>query len=144
VFVVDTNLLIYAADRDSPFHETSRTLVEEWRSGASAWFVTWGVLYEFMRVTTHPRVMRNPWTIGQSAAFVNALLASPSLAVLVPGDRHAAVLAETVVELPWLAGNILHDATTAVLMREHGVRRILTRDMDFHRFPFLEVVDPTV
>ena len=27
-------------------------------------------------------------------------------------------------------------------MREHGVRRIYTRDTDFHRLPFLEVVDP--
>ena len=27
-------------------------------------------------------------------------------------------------------------------MREHGIRRIYTRDVDFHRFPFLEVVDP--
>jgi predicted nucleic acid-binding protein len=27
-------------------------------------------------------------------------------------------------------------------MREHGVSRIVTRDMDFHRFPFLEVIDP--
>ncbi|HEX9241544.1 MAG TPA: hypothetical protein VF875_03790 [Anaeromyxobacter sp.] len=27
-------------------------------------------------------------------------------------------------------------------MREHGVRRIYTRDADFFRFPFLEPVDP--
>ena len=27
-------------------------------------------------------------------------------------------------------------------MREHGSRRIGTRDTDFHRFPFLEPVDP--
>jgi predicted nucleic acid-binding protein len=27
-------------------------------------------------------------------------------------------------------------------MREHGIRRICTRDTDFHRFPFLEVIDP--
>jgi predicted nucleic acid-binding protein len=27
-------------------------------------------------------------------------------------------------------------------MREHGVRRICTRDADFSRFPFLEVIDP--
>jgi predicted nucleic acid-binding protein len=27
-------------------------------------------------------------------------------------------------------------------MREHGIRRICTRDADFHRFPFLEVIDP--
>jgi predicted nucleic acid-binding protein len=28
-------------------------------------------------------------------------------------------------------------------MREHGIKRIYTRDTDFHRFPFLEPVDPT-
>jgi uncharacterized protein len=27
-------------------------------------------------------------------------------------------------------------------MREHGISRIVTRDRDFHRFPFLTVVDP--
>lgn len=27
-------------------------------------------------------------------------------------------------------------------MREHGIKRIYTRDTDFHRFPFLEPVDP--
>jgi len=29
-------------------------------------------------------------------------------------------------------------------MREHGVKRICTRDSDFHRFPFLEAIDPMV
>ena len=43
---------------------------------------------------------------------------------------------------PQLAGNLAHDAHTAALMREHGIRRIYTRDTDFHRFPFLEPVDP--
>jgi len=28
------------------------------------------------------------------------------------------------------------------LMREHGVRQICTRDADFHRFRFLDVMDP--
>lgn len=44
--------------------------------------------------------------------------------------------------MPLLSGNLFHDAHTATLMLEHGIRRIVTRDMDFHRFPFLEVVDP--
>jgi len=36
----------------------------------------------------------------------------------------------------------MHDVHTAVLMREHGIREICTRDTDFHRFPFLKVIDP--
>jgi predicted nucleic acid-binding protein len=27
-------------------------------------------------------------------------------------------------------------------MREHGARRIYTHDTDFHRFAFIEVIDP--
>ena len=40
------------------------------------------------------------------------------------------------------AGKLLHDAHIAILMREHGIRRIYTRDTDFFRFPFVEPVDP--
>ena len=36
----------------------------------------------------------------------------------------------------------MHDAHTAILMREHGIRTIYTRDADFHRFPFIEPIDP--
>ena len=57
--------------------------------------------------------------------------------------RHAAVLAQTLSELPDLRGNVMHDVHTAVLMREHGISRICTRDSDFLRFPFLTVVDPS-
>ena len=44
--------------------------------------------------------------------------------------------------MPQLAGHVFQDAETAVLMREHGIRRICTRDTDFHRVPFLEPIDP--
>lgn len=142
MFVIDTNILIYAADRDSRFHERSRSLLEECRASVAPWYLTWGILYEFLRVTTHIRVLREPWTLDEAMAFVDALLAAPAVAVLVPTGRHAAILGEAVAELPELSGNIVHDATTAVLMREHGIRRIHTRDMDFHRFPWVEVVDP--
>ena len=95
-----------------------------------------------MRVTTHPRVLRSPWTVKKAWAFIEALLRSPGFEMLGPTLRHAEIAADLLPRSPFLAGNILHDAHTAVLMREHGVRRICTLDADFHRFPFVEVVDP--
>jgi len=143
VFVVDTNVLVYAADADSPLHETCRRRLNEWRSSPDAWYVTWGVLYEFLRVTTHTRVMRRPWSAPRAWQFVIELLGSRGLDLLLPTPRHAAVLAQIVEEVSGLSGNLLYDAHTAALMREHGIRRIYTRDTDFHRFRFLEPVDPT-
>lgn len=144
MLAVDTNVLVYAADADSPFHRPCRRWLERQRSRPDAWYTTWSILYEFLRVTTHPRVMRQPWNVGAAWKFVTALLASPGLSVLVATQRHADVATEVFVELPHLAGNLLHDAHTAILMREHGVGRICTRDTDFTQFPFLEVIDPVL
>ncbi|NQV81757.1 MAG: PIN domain-containing protein [Alphaproteobacteria bacterium] len=144
MFVVDTNILIYAADRDSSHHVPCLRLLELSCRGPTPWYLTWGICYEFLRVVTHPRVFRKPWSIGNGRGFLDVLLQSPSLAVLVPGDRHWEIATKTFDELPFVSGNLVHDATTAILMREHGVGRVYTRDADFHRFPFLEVIDPAV
>lgn len=140
--LVDTNVLVYAADADSPHHMSCRAWLEQRRARPDAWYTTWPVLYEFLRITTHARVMRRPWSARDAWTFASALLASPGLGVLVATQRHADVAAGVLDELPFLAGNLLHDAHTAILMREHGIRRICTRDADFYRFPFLEVIDP--
>jgi toxin-antitoxin system PIN domain toxin len=142
VLAVDTNVLVYAADVDSQFHKPCRDWLQRQRARPDAWYTTWPILYEFLRVTTHPRVMRRPWSIAVAWEFVTALLASPGLGVLVATQRHADVAGEVISELPDLTGNLLHDAHTAILMREHGIARICTRDTDFNRFRFVEVIDP--
>ena len=142
MFVVDTNILIYAADRESPFHEKSFQLLETSRRQASAWYLTWGICYEFLRVATHPQVFRKPWNIQGAWSFLTRLQESASLGFLIPTERHPQVAAEFFQEMPLLSGNILHDAQTAILMKEHGIRKIYTRDTDFHRFSFLEPNDP--
>ena len=135
-------MLVYAADVRAPEHDRCRALIERWRHGSAAWFVTWGICYEFLRVVTHPRVLRNPWMARDAHGFIEALIASPGLEILVQTDRHRDVLREVMRDVPGIAGNLWHDTETATLMREHGVRRICTRDTDFHRYGFLEPIDP--
>lgn len=106
------------------------------------WYVTWSVVYEFLRVVTHPRVFRRSWTAEGAWGFVDALLATDSLDVLTETERHARILAELLEALPAASGNLFHDLHTAALMREHGIKTIYTRDTDFHRFPGIEVIDP--
>jgi toxin-antitoxin system PIN domain toxin len=142
MFVVDTNVLVYAADESAPEHARCHALLESWRRRNGAWYLTWGICYEFLRVVTHARVMRRPWNISDAVRFLAAVQESPGLGLLVATDRHPRVLADVVAEVPGLSGNIVHDMQTAVLMREHGIRRICTRDTDFHRFRFIEPVDP--
>jgi uncharacterized protein len=93
-------------------------------------------------VTTHPRVMRIPWTSGQAWTFIKAIMSSPGFTLLAPSGRHGEVLDELLAQMPHLAGNVLHDVNTVAIMREHGIRQIVTRDADFHRVKGIEVIDP--
>jgi predicted nucleic acid-binding protein len=47
VFVVDTNVLVYAADRSATEHARCRELLVDWRAQATPWYLTWGIVYEF-------------------------------------------------------------------------------------------------
>jgi len=142
MFVVDTNVLVYGADIDCPEHAVCDRLLSTWSAQETPWYATWPILFEFLRITTHPRVWRRPWTAPRAWGFVESLLDSRGFQVLVPTPRHREIAALTLKEFPWLQGNLMHDAHIVTTMREHGITRIFTRDADFHRFPFLEVLDP--
>src|SRR5688572_5759625 len=105
MFVVDTNVLVYAANVDAPEHERCRELVEGWQRGREPWYTTWAILYEFARVVTHPRVLPRPWGAGPALDFVDALLTTPSHRVLVESERHVRVAQELVAEVAALGGN---------------------------------------
>jgi toxin-antitoxin system PIN domain toxin len=142
MFVVDTNVLVYAANQDAPQHRACRSLVERWCLRREPWFLTWGICYEFMRIVTHPRVLEHPWESDAAWRYLEGLLASPGLSVLSETERHRAFVSAVIEDSPALRGGLFHDGHTAILMREHGIRRIVTNDSDFHRFGFVEVIDP--
>ena len=142
MFVVDTNLLVYAAIREAPRYHGASRLVAEWVASAEPWFTTWSVYYEFLRVVTHRSALFRPLTFAQAWTFVEALRSSPSLGVLVETDRHGEVVRDLTREYPHMSGNRMHDLHIAALMREHGIVEIRTADTDFHEFKFLRVVNP--
>jgi len=142
MFVVDTNLLLYAVNRDAPEHERALALIETWRRGERSWFVTWSIVYEFLRVSTHPSIFPDPLDLEAAQRWITVLLEGRRSGILVATDRHAAVLEQVVALHPRLRGNLVHDLHIATLMKEHGVLEIRTADADFHQFDFLRVVNP--
>ena len=134
--------MLYSANPASVEHRAAYAAVEGLRKGGSPWFLTWGVVYEFLRVATHSRVFTRPLTLGAALSFIRHILESPSLEVLRETDTHFFQLEEVTRSAPAISGNDLHDAHMAALMREHNVRRILTADRGFKRFGNVEVIDP--
>ncbi len=141
-FLVDTNMLEYAVNRDCQEHRAAMTALEGWLCGSVPWALTWSIVYEFLRLVTDPRVFRRPLNANQAFEFLAPILASDLVYVLSATQRHEAVLRATVHELGRPTGNLFHDLHTAVLMREHGVSEIMTADSDSRKFPFVTVTNP--
>lgn len=95
-----------------------------------------------MRIVTHPRVFQRPWTVSDAWRFVDAICSSPGLAILTETDMHTRAAEEFFKQHPYITGNLIFDARIAILMKEHGIERIYTRDSDFHKFSSIRVIDP--
>ncbi len=140
--VIDTNVLVDAANEDAQFHGPCRRFIDQRLYTPDPTFLTWSVCYEFLRVATHRGPFPRRLNAIEATSFLNTLLSTTSFSILTATNRHFDVLSLTLTELPEASGNLMHDVHTAVLMREHGISQICTRDADFYRFPFLTVVDP--
>lgn len=142
MIAVDTSLLAYAANRFAPEHPRAVEVLESLAEGAQPWALPWPAAHEFLERVTHPHGVVRPLRASDAWAFIAALRQSPTLHLLGPGPRHAAAAAE-VLELGADAADTLPPGfAVAVVLREHGVRELLSADLGMRRYRFLDVRDP--
>jgi uncharacterized protein len=141
VIAVDTNILVYAHRRDSPFHDAASASVRELAEGRSPWAVPWPCLHEFFSVVTHPRIYDPPSTTDQAIDQASAWLESPSAAIISEGETYWKELGQLLLDGK-IAGPLVHDARIAALCLSHGVRELWSADRDFSRFPRLRTRNP--
>jgi hypothetical protein len=140
--IVDANILLYAVDTQSPFHDPARRWLEAALRGPSRVGFPWASLTAFLRIATHPRVSAHPLSAKSAWGFVADWIGAETSWVPVPTTRHADVLQRLVVDGD-VRGNLITDAHLAALAIEHGVG-ICSADSDFARFPGLTWVNPFV
>ena len=92
MYIVDTNVLIYAVNTSSPQHAAARAwLSATLNSGETVGF-PWVSLLGFIRLTTNPRIMPRPLAVADAIAAVQAWTAPSNAIVAEPGPRHLAIL----------------------------------------------------
>jgi uncharacterized protein len=143
VIAVDTNILVYAHRRNSPFYEVASKRLIELGEGTAAWGIPWPCLHEFLGVVTNPRAFPLPTSLERALGQVDIWLESPSLALLTESPTHWTTLRAILVESA-ITGPRVHDARIAALCRQHGVRELWSADRDFSRFAGLRVINPLV
>jgi toxin-antitoxin system PIN domain toxin len=140
MILVDTNLLLYAVNGDSPHHPAASTwLTTQIRAGVPIG-LPWLVLVAFVRLTTSTRVFPRPLTIEEAMACVNDWLSLPTVNPAEPAPRHWNTLQRLLLR-SGAAGNLTNDAHIAAIAIDRGCL-LCSADNDFHRFEGLQFHNP--
>ncbi len=143
MIAVDTNLLVYAHRRDSPFHEAAAAAIRELAQSPAPWALPWPCVHEFYSITTHPRIYDPPSSPGEAISQIAAWLESPAVVALSEGSNYWQALSSLLASAK-VTGPLVHDARIAALCLNQGVRELWSADRDFSRFPQIKVTNPLV
>jgi uncharacterized protein len=143
LIALDTNLLVYAHRRDSPWHERAAECIRELAEGNAPWALPWPCVHEFLAIVTHERIFSPPSSLPRASEQVTAWLESPVLVMLAEAEGYWDVL-HRLVDRSKVTGPRIHDARIAALCVHHGVRELWSADRDFSRFAVLRTRNPLV
>lgn len=141
MYLVDANVLLYAADSTARDHAACRDWMVDALNGSARVGLPAQSIGAFMRISTHPRVMERPLTAKEAWGIASAWLDAPAAWVPEMTRHTLAVLGDLVVTHA-VTGNLITDAQLAALALEHGLA-VVTLDTDFKRFP-VRSIDPRV
>lgn len=140
MILVDANILLYAEDSLSPFHQRARLWWDDQLSQSEPVCLCWTVLSAFIRIGTNPRVFEQPLSLEQALARVQSWLDQPCTRVIRPTEDHW-TLFKIMLQDGQAVANLVTDAHLAALAIEHGCEFAST-DSDFSRFPKLKWINP--
>ena len=141
MLALDADLLAFAVNRYAPAHARAAEVLEQLVNGEWPWALPWPALHEALRLLTHPHAVARPLEPRAAWGFFELVLSSPAVRTLAPTVRHAEVLADVLGGAATTRG-LPAGLETAVVLREHGVRELLTTDAGMRRYAFLSVIDP--
>ena len=140
-YAIDANLLLYASDQESPFHDRAVRLLDEIAIGPEIVYLFWPIAMAYLRIATHPAIFANPLSHVDARANLDSLLALPHVQAVGEDDRFWDRFREVADDVR-PTGNLVPDAHIVALMLSHGIRTIWTRDRDYRSFSGIRVRDP--
>ena len=127
----DVNVLVATARADHPHHAQAHAWLTQAIAparGKTGLRVMSMVVSGFLRVMTHPKTFKPPTPTASAAAFLDALLALPGVA-LMPVQGEWPQLRSLCLDKT-LSGNAIPDAWIAACVLQHG-ETLATFDRDF-------------
>lgn len=140
--LLDTNILVYAADTSSPFHMPAKSLRDKGFNGEVALCICPQTLTEFYAVITDSKRVAHPRKPKEAVTEIKNYLMSDRILKVYPKDN---LMERMLVLLDKykVTRQAVFDLQLVSTMLSNGIKRIYTYNKEhFQKFEEVEVVSP--
>jgi len=142
IALLDTNVLVYAADESSPFHKDSKNILANALLGNVEICICPQVLLEFFAILTDSRRVKNPREPDEVIEEIEKYLSSKNIAKIYPEEDTLPKTIELLQKYK-LKRQTVFDAQLVATMLSNNVTQIYTyNEDDFLKFEEVEVLTP--
>lgn len=134
---IDTNILIDLIVASMPTHVSTTEGMSHLHDEICTTPTNVG---ECLRLLTHSKLFPKPLSAKAAVSALEELFDYHQIRVLDEDTAWWKDIPEMEIEIPGLKGNEIFDARIALCLRSHNVKRIYTRDADFKKYSFLQVI----
>lgn len=139
---LDTNILIYAANRGAPEHDKALAVVQAMLANPSEWILSDQVLWEFYKALRHPRILQKPRSAPQAAAHLRFLREESGVACCGYEPHYFAEVLGC-LEKGRYPYQRTHDTILGITLRRNGVTVFYTRnERDFGESGIRSIINP--
>ena len=138
---VDTNVLVYASQKQSAHYSRAMSALEHARQDRLELWISRQILREYLATVTRPQ--RDMPALPSADALADVGRLSRAFNIAEDGPEVFDELCRLLARIP-IGGKQVHDANIAATMLAYGIPRLLTfNEADFRRFgTLIEVVVP--
>ncbi|MES2309414.1 MAG: TA system VapC family ribonuclease toxin [Verrucomicrobiota bacterium] len=140
MIIPDANVLIYAYDSTSPYHEKAKKWWEDVLSAEEQIGVPWIVVLAYTRLMTHPTLCAQPLTTVEVRENIQEWFDLSHVRLLSPTSTTLGLFFDLLADVG-LGGNLTTDAMIAA----HAIENrgtVFSSDHDFSRFQAIQWQNP--
>ena len=140
--LLDSNILVYAADKSSPYYKSSKTLRDKGVKGEVFLCVCPQVLIEFFAIVTDSKRVRNPITPIEAIKEIEKYLIAPHILKIYSSQASFQNLVELIKKYK-PKRQAVFDLQLVSTMLNSGINKIYTfNKIHFSKFKEIQVLTP--
>ena len=142
ISLVDTNVLVYAADESSPFHKASKNLRDKGLRGQVSLCIFPQILSEFFAVITDSKRVTNPRSQQEAITEIEKYFRSKQISKFPPGPDVIEIMLDLLNRYN-IKKQEIFDLQLVATMLSNDITRIYTFNYGhFQKFKEIEALEP--